>query len=266
MEKSYMYESFYEVDEELTFEKLEKVAGKDNIFAGIAVRWDDISEFIEVKLNDNLWGILPLNEVTIENLKYKESHIPVQVKAILGNKICFYVDKVENGNIVLSRRRLQQFVVKSQLRIDATYYVQVKALYTSGIFVDVGCGVIGYIHCSEISISKYLNYSYNNITLGSVIPAKLVSISPRIKLSYRRTANIKIKEKADFLSAIALAKVPGHEGYFVYVSPNEAGIVDINDKIHYLYHGQTINAKVKSTKVLTDLTGDVKVYYRLTLM
>lgn len=258
-------EKFYKITES-SYEELERIKNENKFVVGIADNWDYETKSLIVNLQNGFLGIIPKNELTIEDLKYPDGNteeIPMQAKSKIGKKICAKIEKIYGNTIYLSRKALQEEAF-SELKENSMYKVVVTNIVPYGIYVDVACGITAFIHVSEISTTRFKDVSDVNISLNTTIDAILMQITPRLCMSYRRAITVPILEPGEYTLGVVRSELPDRSGYFVELSPNESGIVDTNDTT--LEYGETIRCMVKNMKCVSDKKGDIEIQYKLKLI
>jgi len=254
---------------DVTLTKLKKIKRNKQIVVGTAVNWDSEERAIIVNLGNEFVGIMPESEITLEELKYRNSiktDIPMQAKYALGKKICAKITKIENNVVYLSRKQLQTEAI-GHLNANKIYNVVIKAVGPYGLYVDVAVGLTAFIHISEISTTRFKNMADVNMVPGEIIRAVILSMDQKICMSYRRTINLPLVEVGDYVDGIVRSELENRTGYFVEVSPNECGIVDSttkNGKKIEITYGTHIRCKVVGVRVVSDDNG-TKIQYKLRL-
>jgi len=266
----YYPESFYE-ETEINEKVLKKHVRKNLFIVGKVDGWDSSQKALIVKFNNGYTGIIPEEEITLEDLKYSNRAKigpPMQAKMLYSQKICADIVKIVGKTIYLSRKSVQMKAIGT-LNSNHNYKVVVKSISDFGIYVDIAVGIIAFIHISEISTTRIKDVADIGITTGMTIDATILSLSPKICMSYRRVIPLKNLNVGDYSFGTVRFELDNQTGYFVEVSPNECGILDSTsnngNKIHIPY-GTRIKYRVKNMKVICDENGALKSQYRLKLV
>lgn len=248
----YSPESFYK-NEYLNMNQLQARFEKKELVSFSVSHWDCNKKCLVTKFNDGIVGYLPEDQLGIDKLKFIGNFdCSIQANSIIKKNACALITKIEGNKVFLSRKELQEEVLKS-LAIGQTYVTQIKSVTKFGIFVDIAVGIIGFIHNSEITktIFNYvddLEKDYN-LFRGKLIPAKILSLENEIKMSFRQTFNFPLISRGDSTIATVRNKLIDGTGYFVEISLNDTAIVDTDLNLNY---GEKIFVQVKSTDCFFD--------------
>lgn len=254
----YYPEKFYEPTN-ASYENLEKIKNEDGIVTGFATQWDFEKRALIIHLGNDFIGIIPENELTLEPLKYVQD-IPVQAKAKFSKKICAKITHIDGNIVYLSRKSLQCDALTS-LKNGNTYKVVITNIVPFGVYVDVACGITAFIHSSELCATRRRSISELHMHTGDEINAMIIKTVPRICMSYRRCMKSPLLFKGDTVKGIVRTPV-NSTGYFVELSPNDVGILDVkpSEKIPY---GTKISCKITKFVILSDEFGEPKIHYKL---
>lgn len=248
----------------------EEIQRNNGFVVGISKKWDSTEKKLIIDLGNGFTGIIPESELTIEELKYpnkNKNDMPFQAICTFNQKICAEITKIDGKTVYLSRRKLQEKAMAS-LEINKVYEVVIISVSKFGIFVDIGVGLTAFIHVSEISTTRFQNAQDVNMIPGDTISAILLSITPKMCMSYRRNISLYTLSRGDYTMGIVRAELSNHTGYFVEVSPNECGIVDSINRAGIkteLAYGSVVRCLVKDVKIISDVDGLTKIQYKLRL-
>lgn len=255
---------------EVSLNNLNDIQKYNSFLVGIAEHWDEEKRAIIVNLGKDFVGIIPEQELTLEDLKYRnndKSNMPVQANSVLNKKICAKITKINGNKVFLSRKELQIEAMR-WLNINQTYNVVIKAVCSYGVYVDVAVGLTAFIHISEISTTRFKSLKDANMVPGETIRAVVLSIDKKICMSYRRAFKLPLVEIGDYINGIVRSELEDGSGYFVEISPNECGIVDSKTKLGnkiYISYGTHIKCKVVGMRIISDDNGNTKIQYKLRL-
>lgn len=249
----YMPESFYE-REVLNKKLLIKRYNEKQLVSFLVYRWDSEKRALVTYFEDGIVGYIPEDEVCAERLKYNLNYFDysIQANSIIGKTACALITEINGNEVILSRKKLQE-VATQTLRMYHTYNVLIKSVQAMGVFVDVGVGISGFIHKTEISKTPFSSTEDFRkdfgLYRGHVIPAKLICLEESIKLSFRREFRFPFLSRGDFVYGTVRNPIPDATGYFVELSPNDTAIVDAGEDLT-LYYGSRILVEIKSSETI----------------
>lgn len=232
-------------------DKNEQLLENNNIFQGIVEECDEKYN-LHVKLKDNLKGIIPMEEVEAINLE--ENGLP-KCNLCTGKVhkyVQFKVKKIENEQLVLSRRDAQREVlnyIRDNLDSGQKINGIVKNIKPYGAFIDIGGGVVGLAQIEDLSVARIKTPS-ERLKIGQKVDVVVKYIDKEIGkvfLSYKESYGT-WKENADKFKIGMKAKGIVREteknknGIFIELSPNLVGMIEYKDGFEY---GQNINVIIK---------------------
>lgn len=248
--KKVMPEALYHLDNAMSLEKLITAQKEGKFIVGRVSSWDSVNQSLRVNLGNDIFGSIPLPEISVYPTVRLNQFITPEVYHLIGNNICAYVEKVTPTSIVLSRRKnmINAFNTISELK-GQTIDCYIKSLQKASVFVDVGHGITGRIYISDLCCSRLHHTSDIGIKAKTVIKTKISDIDSTnffISLSYKdlfqdlsSTLNI-----GDFIEAVVLDSI-NNDGYFSFVNPSTPAIVNPPSSLSIPY-GTRIVARVKS--------------------
>lgn len=145
-------------------------------------------------------GFCPHSQMDVDRVEDPEQH--------LGKTYSFKVTQVRRGgdDVVLSRRaeledaRLEEAkAVRATLLEGAVMQGRVSGLAAFGAFVDLGAGVQGLVHATELSHSRFHKVE-DAVKVGDAVQVKILKLDDergRISLSLRQAAEDPWKSLAD---------------------------------------------------------------------
>lgn len=176
-------------------------------------------------------------------LSQMDSKSNAEPASYVGRKFEFIITKFEEGgrNIVLSRRRMLerealesqgQFVEKHKIGDELTG--RVTRLEQFGAFVEIGTGVEGLVHISEIGWSRVAHPS-EVLNPGDPVQVKILKIEEddrgRLKISLsRKQAEANPWEKLDFHVGDVVEATLRDKAHFGYLMELKPGIVGLLPK------------------------------------
>jgi small subunit ribosomal protein S1 len=142
----------------------------------------------EVRLG-KIRGFCPHSQIALERIQKPEDHV--------GQKYLFRITQLRRGgdDIVVSRRAVlederqeEASAVRATLIEGAVMRGHVAGLAEFGAFVDLGAGVMGLVHVSELSHTRITRVS-DAVKIGDAVSAKILKLdekSKRVSLSIRQ--------------------------------------------------------------------------------
>lgn len=251
----YMPENFYK-HEMLDKKLLTKRYNENELVSFLVSGWDSEKRALVVYFKDGITGYIPEDEVCIETLKYNFTYFdyPLQANSIIGKIACALITDINGDEVILSRKKLQEIALQA-LSIGEIYEVYIKSVKSIGLFVDVGVGISGFIHKTEISKTQFNSIDDFKkdfgLYRGRAIPAKLICLEENVKLSFRRLFNFPVISRGDFVYGTVRNPLPDATGYFVDLSPNDTAIVDA-DKNLKLCYGSKIIVQIRSSETVCE--------------
>lgn len=193
-----------------------------------------------VTIEGDVRGFCPISHVDTQYVKNAEEY--------RGQTLAFKIIEFrhQGRKIVLSRRALLEAeqnkaanLVRSQLKKGAQLAGKVKRLESFGAFVDLGSGVEGLVHVSEISHGR-VGHPKEVLAVGQPVQVEVLRIKDLGKrLKERISLSIKALEKDPWqaikeqfaVGAVATGKVDGLEdfGAFVELAEGVRGLVHVSE-------------------------------------
>jgi small subunit ribosomal protein S1 len=189
----------------------------------------------------------------------------------VGQRLTFQVTRVEQGgkNLVLSRRAVLEAeqaqraaAARATLEVGSVVRGKVTALADYGVFVELGDGVEGLLHISELSFQR-IKHPQEMVAVGQTLEVKILKIDhgpdgrDRISLSHKALgqdpwllANQRFAEGASFRGKVTRLE---SFGAFVEIEPGVEGLIHLSE----LGGGRRLNHPREVLKVGQEL--DVRV-------
>lgn len=253
--KKIMSERFCKLDDSMSLEKLIRTQNEKIPVCGKVILWNSQAKLFKVDLGNGFFGNLPLELSTVYQTTFDDGRLTPAVRSIIGHTIIATVLCVdtseETPKITLSRREnmLEAFDFLSK-SIDKDIECCVTSISTSGVYVDCGNGISGFIHYTGLCTSRVMHFS-EIVTVGNKITAKVISVDDtkfHVSLNYKdQFENLAfVLSPDDFIEAIILRPL-NDSGYFVYLNPNTSAVVDVSKDIPCNY-GDKVVARVKGRR------------------
>jgi len=207
----------------------------------------------------------PVSQLDLAYIETPEDYV--------GQNFSFLITRIEDRgkNIVVSRRELlqqqrdaEQKEIYEKLAVDSEWEGRVTRLMPFGAFVDIGAGVEGMVHVSELSWSR-VEDPKDAVSIGDALRVKVIGLTPaegktrvKIALSAKQLQgnpwdNFQDRFKVgDVVDGKVVRCAPF--GAFVEIAPGIDGLVHISEmsyekRIHHpedvVKPGDTVSALVK---------------------
>jgi len=188
---------------------------------------------------NNIRGFIPISQVALYRIE--------DLAPLVGEKFTCLVTEVnpQRGNLVLSRRAVlerereearQNF--RQSLQIGQVYEGKVRKLMDFGAFVELGPGVDGLLHVSQLSWAR-VAHPRDVLTEGQTIQVRLERMDPetgKISLAYREMlenpwTSADKKYPPNTITRGKVTKLMDF-GAFVELEPGVEGLVHISELSH----------------------------------
>lgn len=209
---------------------------------------------VKVKLGTNLVGYIPFDSFTIEELTYSKNYTsptPLQISCLVGKKVRAKIVSYGNGKIILSRKNNMEIAKKKLLKCSCAK-MYVKNVTPSTVYGDIGDGISAVLPNYNISASYVENVS-EFFHIGDEVWLQIKKNpdddNRSFIMSYKdlftpyRLDDYKTGE-------IILVKVinsvdNNFNGYYVEITPQVKGIMDVTNDLDILKKGSYCYAKIK---------------------
>ena len=249
-------EQLTKIDTTLKFEEVYR----DLIVSARVLSWDSQRKGVYVRFGNDIKAYISKEDISI---------YPSELEHIIGKKILAQVLKYDASikSFVLSRyntmnMKLEEF--ENQKIVSA----RIRSITDHNIFVDLGAGISGKVHKSELSSVYISDIKDLGFKEGDEITLKVIKISPNgmvelsRKAAYRSFKEVKLdkgdKVKAKIVGTILTKSRTGCEYCYsleVNNNPNLKGILDsyvpfeMGTEINGIVRNKTKNAfKIKNTR------------------
>ena len=154
--QKFIPEGWENTEEKYSLSNIKDAIENGKIMQGFAYKCDDDYN-IHVKLNENIEGIIPRNEIEYLGVDENGNTKTGICKNKINNYVQFKVKSIsDNSNIILSRKDVCKDALEwANSELDPGMIVKgiVRNIRPYGVFVEIGGGVVGLIHIQDISIS-----------------------------------------------------------------------------------------------------------------
>lgn len=188
--QKFIPEGWENTEEKYSLNNIKDAIEKGKIMQGFAYKCDEDYN-IHVKLNENLDGIIPRNEIEYLGVDENGNTKVGICKNKINNYVQFKIKSIsDNSNIILSRKAVCKEALdwaNSELSPGMIVNGIVRNIRPYGVFVEIGGGVVGLIHIQDISISRMKNPN-ERFFIGQKIKTMIKCVdkeNSRIILSYK---------------------------------------------------------------------------------
>lgn len=251
--KIFLPESMYDIDAQMSREKLEDAAINGTSVTGKIIRLDSRNKNFKVYLGGQLTGIMSFEEATIYAL-YKDEYnkeISPAIYSLVGRTVRAKIVNV-GKNILLSRKANMLEALPYVKDCSEFSNAAITAFSRLSAFIDVGNGITGRIHVSNFSPVFCDNIKDIGLNLNDIIPVKVIrfdSVLNQFDLSridrlppFWETLNVN-----DQVVCKVFHSLYDHSGYKVLINNDIAGILDSPIELHY---GDEVVALVRKINIL----------------
>lgn len=248
-------ESYYSVDNNMSLEKLLTAKRTGNFVVGKVICWSEKTNCLHVELGNEYKGILPLEQVTIYSVSSKNGGLAPTVYSLIGKTICACVmDVVGYDYTVHLSRKENMLKTLNYLSEDDIVEAHVTSVYPTYLYADIGHGISGFLYINQFITSRLKHMSDIGIYKGSNIRVKVLSIDKEkffVDINYKDCFDdLSVSyEHGDIIEVMVLNPVEDKDGYFAYINPKTAGILNFSEKNEIpLEYGDKVIALVVNAK------------------
>lgn len=251
MKQEFLPESMYDVDLDMTYEKISYFHENNLSLTGFVKEISTKKRILEVNLGGGLTGILPFTLSTIYTLYQPNGYLSPNVHSLYRKKIRFKIFHIDSNNIILSRKASMLEALESLKKESFIQYASITGFSRTSAFLDIGAGIIGKSYGKEFCRNLFSNAKDVGLKLGNIISVKILSyIESEKHFELSRVAALppvqSILRKNSQVTCKVFGPVNDKEGigYFVGIFNNSfCGIVD--SPYVTLHYGDEISAIVK---------------------
>ena len=209
------------------------------------IRYDDIRIGEDLILNLDMVKdekiLLSSGDVTAEMSIWDYTNAPISnvslyktVLSNVGKNVIGRVADIEaDGRIILERKSVEKESIK-YLRDNLGKVISAEIInfYEYGVFMDIGNGVISFVHVKEFSKARWNNLE-RFYKIGDFVKVKLLDCDEENKFFLSRkqayTQEDMMKKYPSGYSCVVTCNswVPSNDGMFVEFDPGNVGIMDV---------------------------------------
>ena len=193
-------------------------------------RYDYSKNELEVFIGNSFFGIIPLSELSIYDLKdiNRKTLFPfLKEQCLITAKIIGYSS--DTNLFTLSRKSNMKDALSYFSALEGceeTIFARKTGSSGAGVFVDIGAGIYGLIPFHEIS-SSYINVK-NCFKDLDYIPVHILyqNLPGKFIVSYKSTVSYQDFKVGDIVSGRVAAMVKDSSGIFIELNSNQSGILN----------------------------------------
>ena len=269
--RTFKPEGNYAINRNTVMEDVAKAFKLNEPITGLVLGFDKEEKTLEVYLGEKVRAKMPWKESTLYDFTYKkrkEEDIPDQVLMLFHKRIRAKITSInKNGTIILSRKAnmIEAWDFISCNFDNYVYNARIINKTEVGVFFDIADGLIAFCHVKDFSPIAVRLMEWAKI--GEVYDVVLVErYETELKQGpYRLRCSKKKASKTDikniYHNMIVDVKIgdevrdgnsDGIKGFWAEITPNIAGIANINAKAVLPKYGDTVEA------IVTRISGEKK--------
>lgn len=250
--QKFIPEGWSKVESPVTKDVLLNAIKTGDVIEGLVSKCDS-NYNLHINFSENLYGIIPREEIEAINIDEKGFPKPNICKGKVNKYVQFKVKEFDQNNrFILSRRDVEKDTldwIKKDLREGQIVKGIVRSIKPYGVFVEIGGGIVCLLHIEDISIAR-IKTPLERLSIGEKINVMIKSIDykqERVILTYKELLgtwedNIKDFEEGTTVVGIAREVEKSKNGIFVELKPNLVGLAEYKDGIEY---GEKVSVYIK---------------------
>lgn len=204
--------------------------------------FDCLKQEMQVFIGDSFSGIIPLDELSIYDLKKEYGGEESYYKILSQFFVNFHLitakilDFDSNRNsFILSRKENMENALRYFLELDSSseiLYAFKTGSTSSNVFVDIGAGIQAIIPYKEISACFVDALNYFEGT--DYIPVHILfqNVYGKFVVSYRSTIAYQDFKLGDVVPGRVVGPVKNNDGISIELNPNQSGILNADYGLH----------------------------------
>jgi ribosomal protein S1 len=202
---------------------------------------------LEIYINNNVKGIIERDEIEFrpDGKEVTDSAIVAKV----GKYIKCKALRIENGIVICSRKELQKECYTnyiSKLRPGDVIDARVTAIDNRGLFCDIGCGLVGFIHYKNIAIARIVDLEYELSDVKNIKAVIKKNDDGLIELTHKELLGTFEEESENIETGdILVGTVTSCKEYgiFIRVSQNLSVLADVSSTLE-VAEGNTVRIRI----------------------
>lgn len=234
--------------EDMAAETIEVIA-PGAVFEGVVSRVADFGAFVDLGGVDGLVHVSELSYVRMEHPSELLSvGDTVRVVVLSASEL----NDPKNRRIALSIKQLQEdpwVTAISEIQVGVTLSGVVSRMEHFGAFVEIGPGVDGLVHISEVSPGRRINHPKELLNIGDEVQVQVIKVDPQ-----KRQIGLSIKSLMDDPWSTAAKSYP--------VGATVQGVVDSVQKFGIFVSLTGINGLIPLSQLAEDEAKNVFTRFR----
>lgn len=260
--KIFLPESLYELDSNMSLEKLQQSFEDDEPVTAKVTRYNSYRKCLEVDLGNNMKGVIPLSDSTIypiykKGLNNVDYNITPHIYTLIGKRIRAKITSCTE-TIQLSRKEHMLEAIKYLKCLSEIPETVIVSFSKNSAFMDIGAGIMGRIYCKDFSHSFIFDMNHTDFQVGDILKqVKVLSFDSELnRFDLSRLACLPPYKEVLHAGDIVTCKVinplndpvgdPEGVGYFVEIATYISGILDSPIELLYTDEVSAVVSKVTS--------------------
>ena len=176
--QKFIPEGWSKVESPVTKDVLLNAIKTGDVIEGLVSKCDS-NYNLHINFSENLYGIIPREEIEAINIDEKGFPKPNICKGKVNKYVQFKVKEFDQNNrFILSRRDVEKDTldwIKKDLREGQIVKGIVRSIKPYGVFVEIGGGIVGLLHIEDISIAR-IKTPLERLSIGEKINVMIKSI------------------------------------------------------------------------------------------
>lgn len=229
----------------LSYSYLLQAFKNNSTITGYVEEYYPEKQYMSVRLNQDLFAVLPYCEATIYQNIHSNSDDYTLPQILKGKNVRVKITSIEGNSIFVSRKlnmmEALEYLLQCETALSYVYYIT-----ESYALADIGDGIIGTLHVSETcntrikSICEYIHR-------GDVLKLKIKEFDQSMEalLSYKRMFKTDIPRIGSLIHCtikFGLDAIPS--AYFVTIAPDLVGIMDVDENCPSFKYGERVQCIV----------------------
>ncbi len=234
--------------EDMAAETIEVIA-PGAVFEGVVSRVADFGAFVDLGGVD---GLVHVSELSYVRMEHPSELLSVGdiVRVVVLSASELHDSK--NRRIALSIKQLQEdpwVTAISEIQVGVTLSGVVSRMEHFGAFVEIGPGVDGLVHISEVSPGRRINHPKELLNIGDEVQVQVIKVDPQ-----KRQIGLSIKSLMDDPWSTAAKSYP--------VGATVQGVVDSVQKFGIFVSLTGINGLIPLSQLAEDEAKNVFTRFR----
>lgn len=245
--QTFLPESLYSMDYDITLEKINILYQTQTPIIGTVTRLDIENQMFEVHLGNCIKSYMTFSESTIYPVFKEDGSISAYIGSLVGKKIRANILSIKDNNIYLSRKTNMENALKVLANSTKIPYAEITGFSKLSAFMDIGEGLTGRCYGKDFAQTIYKNIRDIEIEEHSLISVEIQNYDPETK--YFNLSRVSLLPKvSDFIHEGDLVTCKVYTqlddiGYYTLIDKQFKGILD--SSYERLYYGDIVTAKVK---------------------